>query len=134
MRLNYGIKTAALTAICIAILVLPLINASRSFAQTAPDSAYRPWHSPAEQELARDVQRFRDSRLNIEPSKVYTLAELIDFAEAHNPSTRVAWENASAHAAALGVARSELYPTLAAVAFSGVSREAIPFETDFFLQ
>ena len=38
-----------------------------------------------------------------------SLAELIDLAEAHNPETRVAWENAIAEAAALGIARSELY-------------------------
>lgn len=113
---------------------LLLINAGWSFAQAAPDSADRPWHSAAEQQLARDALRFRDSRLQIDRSKVYTLAELIDFAEAHHPLTRVAWENASARAAAFGIARSELYPTLAAVAFSGVTRDAVPFGTEFFLQ
>ena len=37
--------------------------------------------------------------------KTYSLAELIDLAEAHNPETRVAWEGAKAEAAALGIAR-----------------------------
>jgi outer membrane protein len=129
-----SIKAAALTPIRTAGLILLLINADWSFAQAAPDSADRPWRSRAGQQIARDVLRFRDSRLNIDPSKVYTLAELIDFAEAHHPLTRVAWENASAQAAAFGIARSELYPTLAAVAFSGVSREAVPFGSAFFLQ
>src|SRR5499426_2775679 len=128
-----SIKPAAVNPIRTAILILPLINAGWSFAQAAPDSA-RPWHSPAEQQLARDAQRFRDSRLKIDPSKVYTLPELIDFAEGHHPLTRVAWENAAARAAAFGIARSELYPTLAAVAFSGVTRDVVPFGTDFFLQ
>src|SRR5262245_36687321 len=123
-----SIKAAA------ASFILLLVNADWSFAQAAPDSADRPWRSPAAQQFARDAQRFRDSRLNIDPSKVYTLAELIDFGEAHHPLTRVAWENASAQAAALGIARSELYPTLAAVAFSGVSRDAVPFGTAFFFQ
>jgi outer membrane protein len=117
-----------------AVLILFLTNADWSFAQAAPDSADRPWRSGAGQQIALDVLRFRDSRLNIDPSKVYTLAELVDFAEAHHPLTRVAWENASAQAAAFGVARSELYPILAAVAFSGVSREAVPFGSAFFLQ
>ena len=54
------------------------------------------------------------------------MAELIDLAEAHNPETRVAWENARAQAAALGIARSELYPTLSAVALAGVDREEVP--------
>src|SRR5262245_2213709 len=117
-----------------ASLILLLINADWGFAQAAPDSADRPWRSRAGQQISRDVLRFRDSRLNIDPSKIYTLAELVDFAEAHHPLTRVAWENASAQAAAFGIARSELYPTLAAVAFSGVSREAVPFGSRFFLQ
>ncbi|HUA19122.1 MAG TPA: TolC family protein [Bryobacteraceae bacterium] len=60
------------------------------------------------------------------------MAELIDLAEAHNPETRVAWENARAQAAALGIARSELYPTLSAVALSGVDRAEIPLGTRFY--
>ena len=68
----------------------------------------------------------------IEPDKAYSLAELIDLAEAHNPETRVAWENALAQGAALGIARSELYPTLSAVALSGVDREEIPLGTRFY--
>ena len=58
----------------------------------------------------------------IEPAKPYSLAELIDLAEAHNPETRLAWEQARAQAASLGVARSELYPLLAATALSRVTR------------
>ena len=129
-----SIKAAAVASIRAAVFVLLLINAKWSFAQAAPDSADRPWRSGAGQQIARDVVRFRDSRLNIDSSKIYTLAELVDFAEAHHPLTRVAWENASAQAAAFGIARSELYPTLAAVAFSGISREAVPFGSAFFLQ
>src|SRR5215472_8526112 len=128
------IKAAAVTPIRIAVLILFSTNVDWSFAQAAPDSADRPWRSGAGQQIARDVLRFRDSRLNIDPSRIYTLAELVDFAEAHHPLTRVAWENASAQAAAFGIARSELYPTLAAVAFSGISREAVPFGSAFFLQ
>jgi outer membrane protein TolC len=48
---------------------------------------------------------------------------LIDLAEAHNPETRVAWEGARAQLAAVGIARSELYPTVAAIALSQTSRE-----------
>jgi len=46
----------------------------------------------------------------------------IDLAEGHNPETRVAWEGARAQAAALGIARSELFPTLVAIALAGVDR------------
>ena len=55
-------------------------------------------------------------------------------AETHNPETRVAWERARFQAAALGVARSELYPTLAAAALSATRRAEIFFFTSFFRQ
>ena len=115
-------------------LILLLINADRSFAQAAPGSPDRPWRSGAGQQVAADVLRLRGPSLKVYPSRIYTLSELVDFAEAHNPLTRVAWENAAAQAAALGIARSELYPTLAAVAFSGIRRDAVPFGDAFFLQ
>jgi outer membrane protein len=62
------------------------------------------------------------------------LAELIDLAETHNPETRVAWENARAQAASLGIARSELYPTLSAVAISGAHRSEVGSGTRFYRQ
>ena len=68
------------------------------------------------------------------PTKSIRLAELIDLAETHNPETRVAWENAKAEAAALGIARSELYPTLAALAQLSVDRVEIPFGSQFYRQ
>ena len=52
----------------------------------------------------------------IDPAKTYTLPELIDLAETQNPETRNSWEHARAQADTLGIARSELYPTLAATA------------------
>jgi len=47
---------------------------------------------------------------------IYTLAELIDLAEQHNPETRVAWQEAKSKAASLGIARSALYPAISAIA------------------
>lgn len=64
----------------------------------------------------------------------YTLAELIDLAEAHNPETREAWEAARSRAAAMGIARSELYPTLAVAALSQTERNQIYFNTRFYRQ
>jgi outer membrane protein len=115
-------------------LIFLLLSADWSFAQAAPGSPDRLWHSSREQEFAREVLRLADSSGGVDRSKVYSLPELIDFAEAHHPLTRVAWENASARAAAFGVARSELYPTLAAVALSGIRREAEALGSNFFLQ
>ncbi len=53
-----------------------------------------------------------------DPSKTYTLPELVNLAEQNNPETRVAWENAKARAADLGISKSTLYPTVAAVALA----------------
>ncbi|MGB6944922.1 MAG: TolC family protein [Bryobacteraceae bacterium] len=102
------------------------------FAQSPPPSPDRPWHSFDERQITTYGKRLRQPAFPVDPNKAYSLAELIDLAEAHNPETRVAWENARAQAAALGIARSELYPTLSAVALTGVDREEIPLGSRFY--
>ena len=67
------------------------------------------------------------SRKEIDPQKAYSLEELIDIAESNNPRTRIAWESAKQAAARLGMARSEYYPHLAALALVGDSRVINPF-------
>jgi hypothetical protein len=104
------------------------------FAQSPPLSPDRPWHSPEERQVIRDAERLRLPTVSIEPDRVYSLAELIDLAEAHNPETRVAWESARAQAATLGIARSELLPTLAAVALAGVDRDEAGLGSQFYRQ
>lgn len=94
----------------------------------------RPWHAPEERQVVDEGRRIRQAPFRIESDKVYSLPELIDLAESHNPETRVGWENARAQAAALGVARSELYPTLSAVALAGVDRVEVPLGSQFFRQ
>ena len=102
------------------------------FAQGPPASPARPWHSSDERQITNGGTRVRRQAFPIEPEKAYSLADLIDLAEAHNPETRVAWESAVAEGAALGIARSELYPTLSAVALSGVDRAEVPLGTRFY--
>src|SRR5262249_58757713 len=51
---------------------------------------------------------------NLDKSHPYTLAELIDLAQSHNPSTRVAWENARDAALATGIAKAAYLPSLSA--------------------
>jgi outer membrane protein len=109
-----------------------LAAAAPLFAQIPPASPDRPWRIPDQLRVTNDGKRVRQPAVPIDRDKAYSLAELIDLAEAHNPETRVAWESARAQAAALGVARSELYPTLSAAALSGVDREEIPIGTRFY--
>jgi outer membrane protein len=117
-----------------AILFVFLLGVNHASAQSAPASSNRPWHSPAERQVQDEARKLRDFRLGADPARTYSLAELIDLAETHNPETRVAWERTRAQAAALGLARSELYPTLAAIALSRTNRAEIFFVTSFFRQ
>jgi len=105
-----------------------------SFAQSPPLTPNRAWHSSDEPQIIKEAQRTHPPPFRIEPDRIYSLAELIDVAESYNPETHVAWENARAQAAALGIARSELFPTLAAVALAGADRVEIPFGTQFYRQ
>jgi outer membrane protein len=100
-------------------------------AQGAPPSPGRPWFSAADLSILRDTGRSRQPTFWIDQGRTYSLAELIDLAQAHNPETHVAWQRARAQAAALGVARSELFPTLAAATVAEREREDILFESAF---
>jgi len=67
------------------------------------------------------------SKADIDPNKHYSLEELIDIAETNNPRTRISWESAKQAAERLGMARSEYYPHLAALALAGDERTIVPW-------
>jgi outer membrane protein len=121
-----------LTRIAIAFVILN--HARPALAQIAPASPDRPWHGVQEHQIQTDSKHFRESRFSFEADRTYSLPELIDLAEAHNPETRIAWEGARAQLAAVGVARSELYPALAAIALSQVNRGEVLLGTRFYRQ
>jgi len=95
-------------------------------------SPNHPWHGLGEARIEEGARDFTEPGLNFDEEKTYSLPELIDLAESHNPGTRVAWERARAQAAAWGVARSELYPTVAAAALAGVDRDQAYLADRFF--
>ena len=105
------------------ISFLILLLARITPAQTAPVSPNHSWHGPEERRIQSEAKNFSETKSELDPGKTCTLPELIDLAESHNPETRVAWERARAQAAAWGVARSELYPTVSAAALAGVDRD-----------
>src|SRR6266436_111519 len=117
-----------------AIVLVLLLPVSRALAQNAPASPDHPWHGLGEARIEADARNFTEPRLNFDQEKTYSLPELIDLAESHNPETRVAWEHARAQAAAWGVARSELYPTVAAAALAGANRTHAYLADRFFRQ
>ncbi|HTZ48691.1 MAG TPA: TolC family protein [Verrucomicrobiae bacterium] len=63
----------------------------------------------------------------LDPAHPYTLAELIDIAEHHNPTTRTIWERAKQKASELGLAKSAYYPQLDGLAVFGDERLVNPF-------
>jgi outer membrane protein len=120
-------------AVVRAVIALILAHgATLALAQRAPVSPDHAWHGPAETRVEADARNFTEPGFNFDQEKTYSLPELIDLAESHNPETRVAWERARAQAAAWGVARSELYPTVAAVALAGVDRDQAYLADRFF--
>src|SRR5271155_3408126 len=115
------------------IAIFIMLHASLvAVSQQAPAAPQRPW------EVTPNLQPGSPPRhvpaFVPDPSKIYTLSELVDIAEQNNPDTRVAWENAKARAADVGIAQSALYPTLAAVALAETNRFDILFGTEYFRQ
>jgi len=63
----------------------------------------------------------------LDPVHPYSLAELIDIAEDHNPDTRTIWERAKQKARELGLAKAAYYPDLDGLAVFGDQRLVDPF-------
>ena len=103
-------------------------------AQTAPVSPDHPWYTSAERSVEATAPKVTTSEFAINSAQTYSLSELIGMAEAHNPATRDAWDRALSQAAVMGVTRSELFPTLAAIAVSQTSRQQAFFGNRFYGQ
>lgn len=117
-----------------AIIVIFCLSVFDMRGQSAPASPDKPWHDHTESSLTKDLSSLPDTNYNLDPAKTYTLAELVDLAEEHNPETRLAWQRAKTRAAALGIARSALYPTVAALAVANTSRVRVLLNSAFYRQ
>jgi len=113
---------------------LVIASCAAGSAQTAPLAPDRPWTSPYEQQIQTQNQSLPAPKFTVDPAKAYSLPELVDLAEQHNPETRFAWERAKSQSAALGIAKSDWYPVLSAIAAGDVGRFAILFDTNFIRQ
>lgn len=105
-------------------LLAPAMLPAGVVAQGTPPAPGVVWQPRGAQALEKESAQKPHDRISLAPDKIYTLAELIDLAEQHNPETRVAWEEAKSKADELGIARSSLYPTLTAVALAVSLRTA----------
>lgn len=117
-------RFSKLSAAAVIVGIAVSAGCRTSYAQSAPAVPDKIWHSKGEQGLGRQLTSYPEAKYDIDPQKEYTLAELIDLAQEHNPDTRVAWEEAKARAASLGIARSALFPTISAVALGATERTA----------
>jgi outer membrane protein len=91
----------------------------------APLSYSTPWRPPpAVAANPAQMVAARTGAVPVDPSAVYGLADLIDFAHRTNPETRRTWEQARAAAAQVGRAEAAYYPTLFLMAVAGTSRVA----------
>ena len=100
-----------------------LLAGAASRAQRAPASSSVPWQG----NLPVTAPPRSTPAFAPDPSKTYTLPELVNLAEQNNPETRVAWENAKARAADLGISKATLYPTVAAAAVAETDRNKLLF-------
>ncbi len=116
------------------LLLVALAACGYASGQSAPATPDRPWTSPNAQQIQGFSASVPQPPFAVDPNKSYSLPELVDLAEQHNPETRFAWERAKSQAAALGLARSEWYPVISAVAAAQVQRIALLFDTNFIRQ
>jgi outer membrane protein len=96
------------------LLIGTMICVQGLLAQRISSAADQPWHSREEGDLQKQAVADQQPGWAIDHDKTYTLSELIDLAELHNPETRSAWERARIRAEELGIARSQYFPTIVA--------------------
>ncbi len=111
---------APLTVVFLSLLFV--LSAARALGQCAGKVS-----SPAVVAECAARETPREGTAILDSAQPYTLAELIDVAEQHNPSTHMVWERAKQKAGELGLAKSAYYPKLDGLAVFGDERLINPF-------
>lgn len=114
-------------------LVISIALAATASAQRAASFPTEPWQ-PDKTILSVQGAAAHHTEFEMDVHHVYTLPELIDVAESNDPTTRVAWARAKAAANSVGIAKSELYPTLIAAASGGTFLNAPVLYNTFVVQ
>lgn len=110
------------------------LGAASSMAQKAPVAPDSLWQAPRKMRLDSQLPSVPMQGYAVSSQTVYGLADLIDLAEQHNPDTRLAWQQAKTRAEQLGIARSEWYPTIAALAVANTTRVRVLLNSAFYRQ
>jgi outer membrane protein len=120
MKLRLLEHNALLNVLLLSLLVV--FSAARAQGQCAGNVS-----SPADTAGCAVREIPREGKAILDPAHPYTLAELIEVAEHHNPITRTIWERAKQKARELGLAKSSYYPELEGLALFGDQRTVNPF-------
>lgn len=145
---------ACCTRASAALLVLALLSACASrgpFDDRGPPAPDAPFSDPALEPIERTLREMQSAQSGqasaeadvaesdalpsvpdspaIDPERAYTLAELIDVAQRHNPATRAVWERARQAALAIGLVDGAYQPMLAASVTAGYERAVFPIPT-----
>jgi outer membrane protein len=118
-----GVRDRCLTGF---FVLLPL-TALAVCAQQAPPSPVKAWPVSVPSASPTEGVQISKARPTLDPGHVYALSDLVDIAEQSNPETRIVWERAKQRAAAAGIARSALFPTVAAMASASVNQYSLFF-------
>jgi outer membrane protein len=110
-----------------ALLILLGLGALSIRGQQAPPAPDKAWPMTLESGSQAGRDPLSRARPTLDPNRLYTLPDLVDLSEQNNPETRILWERAEQKAAAAGIARSALFPTLAAVASASVNQYSLFF-------
>lgn len=145
---------ACCTRVSAALLAVALLSACAShspFDDRGPPSSDAPFSDPALEPIERTLREMQSGQPGegasapeaadakalpsvpdapaIDPDRAYTLAELIDIAQRHNPATRAVWERARQAALAIGLVEGAYQPMLAASVTAGYERAVFPIPT-----
>jgi outer membrane protein len=104
--------TAVSKLIMLAVTMTSVLSVG-AWGQRAPTTPDAPWF-PNDHSLERHTTAVASHEASIDGAHVYSLGELIDIAESNSPTTQAAWNRAKVTAASVGIAKSELYPTIIA--------------------
>jgi len=119
MRLGHQAKNTqsgaiVLRLLAVAVTMTSLLSIGAS-GQKPPITPNAPWISD-HHTLERHSTAIPVHEAALDDGHVYSLGELIDIAESNSPATQAAWNRAKVTAATVGIAKSELYPTIIAMA------------------
>ncbi|MBB6145869.1 outer membrane protein TolC [Silvibacterium bohemicum] len=104
-----------------------------AWGQRAPATPDVPW-LPDHHSLEHFTSVVSPHEASIDGEHVYGLGELIDIAESNSPTTQAAWNRAKVNAASVGIAKSELYPTIIALTSGRTYLNPQLFNQTFVLQ